>query len=466
MSNDGHSPVAPAARAEPLACPSLGLDLPEWGSYFVAAYPPFSQWSPEALDDCRRVLEQPVLGALDGPAGSEPSRLGLYVHVPFCVDRCRYCYYLSYDRGDACFDLECYVDALVAEAATYAARPAIGGRPLDFVYVGGGTPSLLSRPALERLFSGLQASLPWSAAREVTFECAPRSVTPAKMELLRAAGVTRLSLGVQQLDDEVLARNGRVHLVRHVEGAYDAIRRAGFDVVNLDLMVGLVGQTRDSLLSGVERVIEMAPESVTLYQLEIPRNTPLHRDLESGRESGEALADWEEKHRRVALAFDVLAAAGYQPISAYAMVKDPARHAFLYQREQYHGADLLGIGASAFGYVQGVHHQNATSLRGYVERAAGGELPLYRAYRLAAEERLIRELVLQLKLGGLRRCDFTRRFGVDVLARFREQIEPLVEVGWLAVDDEEIRLTRLGIPRVDRLIPAFYREPHRDVRYS
>ena len=485
LADPGNAAASPQLAGGPGALELPGLELPglaaqsERGSYFVAAYPPFSQWTADALEDYRRAREQPE----SAPAPS----LGLYVHIPFCVDRCRYCYYLSYDRAgrtDRADDrgdldrgdldrgdldrgaLDRYVDALVAELATYAERPAIAGRELDFVYFGGGTPSLLSRSALERLFAGLQSALPLTGAREVTFECTPRSVTPAKMELLRAVGVTRLSLGVQQLDDEVLARNGRVHLVRHVEAAYDAIRRAGFPIVNLDLMVGLVGETEVSLMRSLERVIGMDPESVTIYQMEIPPNTPLYRDLESGRQSAGELADWEEKHRRLTLAFDRLAAAGYSPISAYAMVRDPERHPFLYQREQYHGADLLGIGASAFGYVQGVHHQNAASLRRYVEAVEAGELPLDRAYRLDHADRLVREVVLQLKLGRLDRGELRERFGVDVLDCFLDCLEPLLQAGWLTVDGNEIRLTPLGVPRVDHLIPAFYREAHRGVRYS
>lgn len=289
----------------------------------------------------------------------------------------------------------------------------------------------------------------------MTFECAPKSVTPPKMKLLREAGVTPLSLGVQQLDDEVLTRNGRVHLIQDVEAAYTAVRAADFPVVNLDLTVGLVGETRESLQRSLKHTIELEPDSVTVYQMEIPLNTPLYRDIQNGDEDAADLADWEERAQRLTLAFEALATAGYQPISAYAMVKDRSRHDFVYQREQHFGADLLGIGASAFGYVQGVHHQNAPSLRRHSELAESGQLPFFRAHSLDAEERLVRELVLQLKLGKLRRDHFLNKFGVDVLERFREPLEPILEKGWIVCDDEEIRLTALGLPRVDHMIPFF-----------
>lgn len=429
-----------------------------YGNYFVATYPPFSQWTTDAVGAFCDMLDRPI-------APEEAPPLGLYVHIPFCVDRCRYCYYLSYG-GDDRGNLDHYVDALIAELGRYTDRPAIIDRSLDFVYFGGGTPSLLTRSSLQRLFDGLQEIQPWADTREVTFECAPKSVTPAKMDLLRQGGVTRLSLGVQQLDDEVLARNGRVHLIKDVEAAYDAVRQSGFPVVNLDLMVGLVGETRESLRRSLERVIELEPDSVTVYQMEIPLNTPLYRDLQSGDEDRDELADWSEKRARLALAFETLAEAGYEHISAYAMVRDQSKHDFVYQREQYHGADLLGIGASSFGYIQGMHHQNAPALSRYSELVEAGQLPLFRAYALDAGERLVREFVLQLKLGRLRRDYFLNKFGVDVLERFRQPLEQIAGRGWMVWDEEEIKLTEQGLARADHLISSFYQPHHRDVRYS
>ena len=430
----------------------------EYGNYFVATYPPFSQWTANAVTEYSGMIDRPI-------APEEEQALGLYVHIPFCVDRCRYCYYLAYGRGDRC-NLDHYVDALISEFGFYAGCPATVDRALNFVYFGGGTPSLLARSSLERLFEGLQKTQSWAGACEVTFECAPKSVTPAKMDLLRQGGVTRLSLGVQQLDDEVLARNGRVHLIKDVEAAYDAVRQTGFPVVNLDLMVGLVGETRESMQRSLDRVIELGPDSVTVYQMEIPFNTPLYCDLQSGAEAKDGLANWAEKRERVILAFQNLAQAGYESISAYAMVKDRSKHNFVYQREQYHGADLLGIGASSFSYIQGLHHQNATTLSQYSDLVQAGQLPLLRAYRLDAGERLVREFVLQLKLGRLRRGYFLDKFDVDVLEQFRVPLEQLAEVGWIVWDDEGLKLTEQGLPRVDHIIPSFYQPPHRGVRYS
>jgi oxygen-independent coproporphyrinogen-3 oxidase len=281
---------------------------------------------------------------------------------------------------------------------------------------------------------------------------------------MREAGVTRVSMGVQQLNDDVLKNSGRVHLVSDVERAFAEIGRARFDVVNVDLMIGLVGETDDSFHRSLDRVIEMSPDSVTLYQLEIPINTPLYRALRDG-EIVIPPAGWDIKRGRLAAAFAHLEQAGYTVRSAYAAVRDPYRHRFLYQDLQYRGADLLGLGVASFSYFGGVHYQNVATLRGYSESIAGGQSPRRRAYALSDTERMVREFVLQLKLGRVDAHYFHDKFGVDVANHFAEPLAQFAERGWLTHDAERVALTREGLLVVDRLIRAFYLPDHSDVAY-
>jgi len=431
-----------------------GSPEPPFGNYFVSTYPPFSCWKEAALDDFRDQLERV-------PAAPPP--LGLYAHVPFCVDRCQYCYYLSHDHELSA--MGAYLEALLKELGQYARAPALAGRRLDFVYFGGGTPSLFGPALLERLLEGVQALFPFDAAREVTFECAPRTVTSNKLRLLRDAGVTRLSLGAQQLNDEVLRMNGRVHLSADVERAYAWAREVGFDTINLDLIAGLVGETEQSFASSLERVLELLPDSVTIYQLEIPLNTPLYRSIQDGSVPA-APPDWETKRARVRGAFARLEASGYTVRSSCAAVRDPDRHPFLYQDVQYLGADLLGVGCSAFSSLDGFNQQNLASLPAYFDAVQRGELPLWRGYRLNDDERMVREFILQLKLGSADRGHFRERYGLDPAERFKDALEACARAGWLRVADEAIEVTREGLLRIDRLLPGFYLEPHRNVRYS
>jgi oxygen-independent coproporphyrinogen-3 oxidase len=272
-------------------------------------------------------------------------------------------------------------------------------------------------------------------------------------------------MGVQQLDDEVLRRNGRVHLTADVERAYATLRRVGFPVVNIDLIVGLVGETDESFFASLDRVIGMAPESVTIYQLEIPFNTPLYRAIRAG-EVEPLPASREVKRRRAKQAFARLEEAGYEVRSAYAAVRGGEETRFLYQEEQYRGADLLGIGLSSFSYVDGVQHQNRTELSEYRDRVSRGRFPVWRSYALDDDERLVREFVLQLKLGSVGTGEFRRKFDVDIGRRFRTALSRFEQSGWLKVGEGSVALTRDGLLRVDEMIPEFYLPEHRGIRYA
>lgn len=426
---------------------------PVEGNYFVSTYPPFSCWSHAAEPAYQQVLRAT-------PASTAP--LGVYVHVPFCAQRCDYCYYRSY-AGRSNQDKDAYVEAVLGEAEIYSRQPSLAGRPAAFAYFGGGTPSLLNDRQIARLLGGLAPLLPKDKEAEVTFECAPKSVTCDKLRLLRRLGVTRLSLGVQQFDDAVLAANSRVHLVADVERAYQLMRDAGFAVVNLDLIVGLVGETDHTFFRSVERAINLAADSVTIYQLEIPRNTSLFHRL-----ANRALpppADWAVKRSRLDTAFGMLEHAGYSVRSAYAAVRDPDRVGFMYQDAQYHGADLLGLGVASFSYLTGLHFQNLSRLEEYIESLARGELPFARGHALNIEEQMVREFVLQLKLGSVDRRYFREKFGIDVAERMRATLASFAARGWVQIDDAFVRLTRRGLLRADRLLPAFYLPEHQGLSY-
>ena len=429
-------------------------DEPATGNYFVSTYPPFSCWRSELLDVYRRRLAE---------AQSPSPELGVYLHIPFCADRCHYCYYLSHDRRFS--DMDAYIEAVSRELDIYRAEPRLAGRSADFVYLGGGTPSILPATRLLAVLHVLRRAFPFTRAREVCVECAPRSATSDRLAALRDAGVTRLSLGVQQLNDVVLEKNGRIHAVADVERAFAHIRGAGFDHVNLDLMAGLVGETEESFLSSLERVIELAPESVTIYPLEIPQNTPLFRALPNIA-SSDAPVGWDVKRARIAAGFERLARAGYSQRSAYAAVRDPWRHRFVYQEAQYAGADLLGIGVSSFSYLGGVNQQNLTSLDAYLRTVGSGALPLGRAYELSPRERFIREFVLQLKLGQVDCRRLEARHATATAAVLGPELDSAVREGLITVDAHAIRVTPDARFSVDRWLQRFYEPAHRGVRYS
>jgi oxygen-independent coproporphyrinogen-3 oxidase len=426
---------------------------PTEGNLFVSAYPPFSCWKSECVTDIDGML---------GTASQNDVPLGLYVHIPFCLERCHFCYYRSFaDPTPKTIDL--YLDALINEIRIYSESPQLAGRMLAFAYFGGGTPSLLSAGQLKRLFRGIQSAFPWTDVQEVTFECSPKTVTRDRLETLRQAGVTRISMGVQQMNDDVLRQSGRVHLVDDIQRAYGEIRRCDFDIVNIDLMVGLVGETDESFRDSLRQVISMSPDSITFYQLEIPPNAPLFRALRDNKVSSPA--NWDVKRARLAEAFALLEADGYTLRSAYAAVRNPHRQPFLYQDMQYRGADLVGTGLASFSYVAGTHYQNVASLREYNEALAANRLPYSRGYVLNKEEQAVREFVLQLKLGKVEAGYFLRKFGINIWERFSKSLNHFSSKGLLTVDAITVTLTRQGLLRVDRMLPEFYLSQHGNVSY-
>jgi oxygen-independent coproporphyrinogen-3 oxidase len=421
------------------------------GAYFVSNYPPFQHWSADALPGVLAELERP-------PDPKAP--LGLYVHVPFCRKRCRFCYFKVYTERNSTEIAE-YVDAVSRELELHARSAALAGRKPRFVYFGGGTPSYLSASQIDTLSRALRRALPWDDVEEVTFECEPGTISEPKLRALKDMGVTRLSLGVENFDDAILESNGRAHLSRQVLTAFEVARRVGLPQVNLDLIAGMVGETEENWKACISRTIELDPDSVTVYQMEVPFNTTLYRELRA--DGGDALpvADWPTKRRWVAEAFAEFEAAGYRVSSAYTVTKADRKVSFAYRDHLWRGADLLGLGVSAFSHVNGAHLQNEKDIERYLERVRGGARPLQRGLVLTPDERLVREFILQLKLGRLAWAPFSRRFGVDPRTRFAAPLAALEAAGLAALDDTGLLLTRDALLRVDSLLAAFYRPEHR-----
>jgi oxygen-independent coproporphyrinogen-3 oxidase len=399
------------------------------------------------------------------PAPTVP--LGLYLHIPFCRKRCHFCYFRVYTDKNA-REVSQYLDLLAREWELYLEQPAIAGRQVDFVYFGGGTPSFLSTRQLQDLVDRLTARTPWSSAEEITFECEPGTLTESKIEAIRGMGVTRLSLGIENFDDHILEHNGRAHRSAEVFKAYDFARAVGFPQINVDLIAGMLGETEDNWRACVQKTLALEPDSVTIYQMELPYNTTISSDLLKGTgRFEEPVASWATKRRWVEEAFAALEEAGYRVGSAYTAAKDPEKTRFVYRDRLWEGADLVGLGVASFGHVNGVHMQNLDTWETYATALAGGEIPLGRGYRPTDEERMIRELVLQLKRGSIRPAYFREKYEVDVLSRFEGAIASLDAEGLLAeATPDRLALSRAGLLRVDVLLPRFFLPAHAGIRYT
>lgn len=427
----------------------------EVGSYFISNYPPFSQWKKENVSEVETAMAQ--------APGDTP--LGLYLHIPFCRKRCKFCYFKVFTDQNA-KEIENYVSALCKEIELVSKLPVMGDRPFRFVYFGGGTPSFLSSRQLTSLVDRLRENINWDLAEEVTFECEPGTLQEGKIKTLKELGVTRLSLGVENFTDKVLEENGRAHLSKEVYKAWDWIKEADFANVNIDLISGMVGETWDNWKYNISEAIKLDPESVTIYQMELPFNTVYSKDI-LGNKIETPVADWPTKREWLNYAFDEFLAAGYHISSAYTVCKTREKVNFSYRDNLWAGSDLLATGIASFGHVSGVHYQNKPEMKDYLaDLHEHGRLPLGRALRPTKNQLLIREVILQMKRGFLDVGYFSDKYGVNIVQHFQSQFDQHRDNEMLSYTDDRIELTRKGFLHADALLPIFFEQEMQGVRYT
>ena len=432
------------------------------GNYFVSNYPPYSTWSTDH--------REAGLAMFDTPAAAG-TPLGLYVHIPFCRKRCHFCYFRVYTDKTR-DEVSEYLDAVLEEATRYAATARIEGRKLKYVYFGGGTPSYLSEKQLTYLFEGLKERLDWTEVEEVAFECEPGTLTTRKLACLKDLGVTRLSLGIENFNDAILELNNRAHRSQQVGNAYDWAIDAGFEQVNIDLIAGMLGETDENWPANIETLVKMQPHAVTIYQMEVPYNTTIYKDMKESGKDEAPVADWGTKRRWVTEAYAALETNGYDITSAYTAVRDAAKIKFVYRDALWSGADMLALGVSSFGYLTdpadggGMHYQNQHDIVPYISAVTGGDQPMYRALPIDKEEAMIREWVLQLKLGKINRKPFIEKFGVDPFEKWADILKGYVDDKLITMDGDEIMVPRQTLLRIDTLLYAFFKPEHRGVRYA
>jgi oxygen-independent coproporphyrinogen-3 oxidase len=420
------------------------------GSYFVSNYPPYSFWNRDRAGEAFAALDRP-------PAPGTP--LGVYLHIPFCRKRCHFCYFKVYTDKDST-EIDRYLDATIRELTLYAGRPFVGGRKPTFVYFGGGTPSFISTKQLSKVVEAMKALFPWDEAQEVAFECEPGTITEGKLQIQRDMGITRLSLGIENFDDQILQLNGRAHGSKEIDRAWQYARAIGFPQINVDLIAGMMGETEENWRECVRKTIALEPDSITAYQMEIPYNTTIFKEIRVFGQPDAPVADWGTKRGWLRYAFDEFEKAGYTVTSAYTAVKDPATAKFLYRDLLWTGADMVGLGVASISHVGGTHFQNDHDFEPYIERVTRGEFPIWRALTPTPEERMIREFILQMKLGRVRPDYFQTKFGVDVEQRFALPLRDLEERGFLRKEDRLLRLNREAMLQVDRLLHKFFLPEH------
>ena len=377
-------------------------------------------------------------------------RWGLYVHLPFCRQKCFYCDFPSYAGQEG--RMAVYVEALLGELAREGAPLRAAWGPPRTVYLGGGTPTALPPALMERLLAGLREFLAAAPdALEFTCECNPGTVDAAYLSLLRAGGVNRLSLGVQTFDDALLRRIGRIHTAAQARAAVRQARAAGFRNLSLDLMYGLPGQTLAGLEMSVRQALALAPQHISIYGLQVEEGTPFARAQAAGRLALPSDEESEAMYDYMTTALPVAGYARYE-ISNFARPGFESRHNLGYWQD----VPYLGIGAAAHSYLDGQRYENPRGIEEYLAalresgRARREEEPLTRATSM--EEFAF----LALRTArGIDRARFAARFGCELASVYADAIARMRARGFLEEDAQGVRLTPLGMKYGNWVFEAF-----------
>ena len=386
---------------------------------------------------------------LSAGADTSSGMLGLYLHIPFCQSICNYC---NFNRGLFDADLKArYVVALEREIRAARSSADAAGAEADTIFFGGGTPSLLEPEEIGRLIQACRDTFAVAADAEITLETNPETASRERMERFRAAGVNRISFGVQSFRDEELLRLGRLHSAERARRAVGEARAAGFDNISLDLMMWLPQQTRRQWQDSVEALIEVGPEHASLYLLELYPNAPLKEEMARG---GWSLAPDEDAAEMYLWSLRTLEDAGYEQyeISNISRPGRQSRHNVKYWTD----GEWLGFGCGAHSTRGGARWKNVAGTEDYIARITGDASAAIDRRDLTAAEHLEEALFTGLRLtAGIDLEDFRCRYGVDVWRRFGDGLQPFVDEGLLVREGSRLRLTRPGMLVANEILAVF-----------
>ncbi|AHF07875.1 radical SAM family heme chaperone HemW [Desulfitobacterium metallireducens] len=356
----------------------------------------------------------------------------LYVHVPFCVRKCAYCAFYSVPLKNS--KVQDYLKGLKKEIDL---RKKDASEGVSSLFVGGGTPTALAEEELEALFALLKQGFDIPEAVEQTIEGNPGTLTREKLQILRRAGINRISLGVQSFDDSLLRQIGRIHTVQDVREGVHLIREAGFRNLNLDLMFGLPGQTLGAWQDTLKKAVQLGPEHLSIYGLMVEEDTPLAQSsklltLLPDDDDQAEMYDWTREYLRES---------GYlhYETSNFARPGFECQHNLGY----WQGEDYLGLGPGAVGCVQNVRSKNLEDIDRYLMNLEQNGLPLEPTdvEDLSEQERMAERMILGLRLSqGVNLASFKQEFGLDIRDIYRSVLERYLTTKVLILDEKTLKL--------------------------
>jgi oxygen-independent coproporphyrinogen-3 oxidase len=366
--------------------------------------------------------------------------LHLYFHIPFCLQRCRYCFFKIGILSENSYAVrERYVDALCQEIAQVSEQQGIRGRRVQSIYFGGGTPSVLQPEQLARIKASIEQHFILDDP-EFVFEIEPVTFNDRLIDGLSELGVNRMSFGIQSFDDRVVALTGRHDTEAKNCAAIERALASGA-VVNIDLLSGLEGETMDSWQHSVNRAIELGVHAVTVYKLELYSNAHYMDDIRAGALD---LPDDEQEMRFARWGIDRLRDQGYAPSTYFTFTKGgafPQRHII----SRWRGEDLYGFGASAFGTLGGVARQNLSEIDEYLTCVEKGASPVQRVMQLSSADHMLRDVVMGMKTTRIDLAQYQQRHGLNLAWALQEDIKVLEQKGLLNHTANAIELSAEGV---------------------
>lgn len=408
-------------------------------------YPPIPLWKPKEL---------PFSSGTKIWDGSDSHSHNLYIHIPFCRQKCSFCYY-SVVPGAEDEYINDYLSCLEKEAS-YFVENGFRERNLDTIFIGGGTPSLLNEKQICRLMENVVSKFDLSKIREITFECAPDSITAEKLSILHSYGITRVSMGVQSFDREVLKRTRRGDKVETVIDRYYDIVDAGIEKINIDLIAGVEEESLDSMKRTINILTELNPRptQVTLFTLSVRKGSINQKYLGT-----DPVSQFQSSLKNYLYARDRLKKLGYWQYSRNLF--PTGDKIFLYQDNIWgRNGYVLALGVSGYSHTQTAVYQNTVNAKKYIERINSNILPIEKMYQLSAEENLRRHLVLAMKHTRLDLDEVVdmNPNSIELINSFEPIFEALVEQKLIERSGPILEYTTMGIAQADKYARLFFSE--------
>ncbi len=359
----------------------------------------------------------------------------IYIHIPFCATKCYYCAFNTYTFHKE--QAKAYLQALRTEIALYAAET----EPLQTIFIGGGTPSILSANALSQLFTDIQQHFRITPDAEISVECNPGTVDTEKLRIMQDNGVNRLSFGLQAMQDETLKQLGRIHTVAEFRQSYQLARENGFENINIDLIFALPEQTMEMWHDTLNGVIALAPDHISAYNLVMEEATPFYESWQAGELH---LPTEDTEADMFQYTIETLTMHGYEhyEICNFAKPDRHARHNLVY----WNNRPCIGLGAGAWGYINGVRYSNIRGIAPYIKALSDRNKPIADTERLTGHAEKAETLMLALrKREGISLEDYRNRFAEEIEVAFGGILKKWMDLGLLERTATHLRLTARGL---------------------